>query len=183
MPIGNEYGCGRLSSEQSHDRLQHGGDELRGERDQPDLEENEVIVILQQRVDGGQERLDQVVEKMADADGAEDGVGGAVLGSALRRSLRSSLQRRGRRGAHTIFRISLPGPFPQSSRDTHTGGCGKMGQTAIFALRWHTESIVCGSEKGVCPYFPRFSGTLSQTGATRSTSGSTESAATSWMCW
>ncbi len=41
------------------------------------------------------------------------------------------------------------------ARDDTLRGCGKMGQTAIFAARrgpWRIDSH--GSEKGVCPYFP-----------------------------
>ena len=54
-------------------RLQQRGGDLEGEGDQADLAEIERVVLLEDRVDGRQQRLDHVVEQMGEADGEEDG--------------------------------------------------------------------------------------------------------------
>ena len=44
--------------------------------DQPDLAEVEMVGSLEDRIDGGDDRLHHVVEQMAEADGGQDAEGG-----------------------------------------------------------------------------------------------------------
>jgi len=52
--------------------LQQRGGDLEGQGNQADLAEIQMKRGFQDRVDGGQQRLDHVVEEMAEADGGED---------------------------------------------------------------------------------------------------------------
>ncbi len=72
----------------AHHRLQHGGANLIGERDDADLREAQCELALQQGIDGDDQRLDHVVEEVREADGAEHvvpGPGGAGLGLRMSR--------------------------------------------------------------------------------------------------
>ena len=64
---------------ESHQRLQQRRGELRGERDQADLAEIEVVGLLEQGIDGRDHRLHHVVQQMAKADRAQHAECGLCL--------------------------------------------------------------------------------------------------------
>ena len=68
---------------EADDRLQEGCGDLECQSDESDLPEIEMEGLLEHRIDGGQQRLHQVVQEMADADGGQDGEDG--FGGLLRR--------------------------------------------------------------------------------------------------
>ncbi len=72
MPSGQGEGLRPAVGEQPHGRLEHRSRELKGERDQPDLAEVQVVRIFQNGIAGLDERLDEVVQHMGEADGDED---------------------------------------------------------------------------------------------------------------
>ena len=59
-----------------HERLQHRRGQLVGEGDHADLPEIETVARLQHRVERGQQRLQQVVEQVAQAQAEQDDDGG-----------------------------------------------------------------------------------------------------------
>lgn len=93
------------------DRLQQGAGNLEGQRDHPDLHEIECVGILDDRVDGGDQRLHEVVEQMRQAKNQKHGHMGAGSGDG-----------RGKADAHG-------GGFRGHSRLGKGGGgrlCGKI---------------------------------------------------------
>jgi hypothetical protein len=64
--------------EHAHQRLQQRRGELVGQRDQSDLAEIEREIVLEDRIDGEDQRLDHVVEQMRKTDGAKDAEIGAI---------------------------------------------------------------------------------------------------------
>jgi hypothetical protein len=66
------------------ERLQQRRRELEGQRDQADLGEGERISVLQDRIDGGDKRLDQVVQQMGEAERAQHQEGRTLAGPRRR---------------------------------------------------------------------------------------------------
>ena len=68
MPSGSASGSGRLVGDQAHQRLQDRGRHGEGEGQHPDLPVAEAELLLQERVDGRDHRLHDVVDAVAEGD-------------------------------------------------------------------------------------------------------------------
>src|SRR6185503_12102603 len=65
---------------ETNDRLEDRSHHLKGERDEPDLGEAQSERFLQQRVDGGNQRLNGIVQQMTETQGEQNAdVGGGRL--------------------------------------------------------------------------------------------------------
>src|SRR5262249_17264655 len=97
-------GLGPPVSEHANDRLEQGRGELEGERNQADLAEVETISLLDEGIDGRQERLHHVVEQVRKAQRQDNGERGFGDDAQRPSNLRKSW---------LLHRPSWPVPLPR----------------------------------------------------------------------
>ena len=153
-------GLGLLVGVEADDRLQHRRRALEGQRDQADLPEGQRVGILEDRIEGGDQRLHHVVQQMAEAEGEDDREGRAVGAGRRGGRDRGRDLRWYRASGHRIVghRRTIAGGRPAASLARASQGCTATCTTApafhSLCKRWPTtcaSTPTCRPVSTGCP--------------------------------